>query len=78
MSLDQRSQARLLAANALVSIKIKTNCTGLSLKGIVDGATEHCIIDGPSVVADVPLVDPNDGHRGRWAESVDLRLMTAS
>ena len=62
MALDQRSQARLLLADALIAIQIKANCNGFGLNGMADGATQNGIVDRPSVVADVSFVDPNDGH----------------
>jgi hypothetical protein len=63
MALDQRSQARLLLADALIAIQINANRSGFGLNGMLDGATQHGIVDRPSVVADISFVDPNDGHR---------------
>ena len=60
VSLDQPSQACLLLSDALVAIKIKPNGTGLGLNRIADGTTQHGIVDRPSVVADVPLVDSHN------------------
>ena len=61
---DELPQTTLLRSNALVSVEIQSDGTGVGLQGVLNGTAEHGIVDRPSVVADVPFVDPNDAH---WA-----------